>query len=155
MQFFGRIAPPPVAISYPVTLMSTSSRAKKETESLVSGGTSPDERLSRPRSLRDDMELDRHLAAVRRAERDGYRYPRLVSRCTGITGFVYALNREPNHDERAGASGSLTWMRLGACATSGDAVGFFSDHGGSNASAKRVCARCAVRVDCLGYALRH
>jgi hypothetical protein len=73
----------------------------------------------------------------------------------GITDFVEVLNDEPNSYERAAASRSLAWMRIGECVTSGDAVGFFSDHGGSNASAKRVCARCVVRDECLGYALRH
>ena len=73
----------------------------------------------------------------------------------GTTALVHVLNEETNGYGRAGASRSVAWMRVGACVTSGDAVGFFSDHGGSNASAKRACACCAVRTDCLGYALQH
>ena len=73
----------------------------------------------------------------------------------GTTSFVHVLNEEPNGYGRTRVSRSVAWMRVGECVTSGDAVGFFSDHGGSNASAKRVCACCAVRDDCLGYALQH
>ena len=32
---------------------------------------------------------------------------------------------------------------------------FFPEKGGSTREAKRICAECAVRVECLEYALEH
>jgi WhiB family transcriptional regulator, redox-sensing transcriptional regulator len=64
---------------------------------------------------------------------------------------MHALNDEPAVTGHARALRSIGWMRIGECVTAGD-VGFFSDRG-SNLPAKRVCALCPVRDDCLGYAL--
>ena len=69
--------------------------------------------------------------------------------------MVHALNDEPAVNSHARGFRAIGWMRTGACVTAGDAVGFFSDRGGSNAAAKRICARCAVRDECLSYALAH
>ena len=46
------------------------------------------------------------------------------------------------------------WMEQASCATvGGDA--WFPDVGDPAADAKRVCAGCPVRVECLDYALAH
>lgn len=44
------------------------------------------------------------------------------------------------------------WMRDAACAATPD-VDFFPSRGESMTSARAVCDACAVRVDCLAYAL--
>ncbi|MEU6758016.1 WhiB family transcriptional regulator [Streptomyces sp. NPDC046685] len=44
------------------------------------------------------------------------------------------------------------WMAEGLCAQT-DPESFFPEKGGSTATAKRVCAACGVRADCLDYAL--
>lgn len=44
------------------------------------------------------------------------------------------------------------WMERGRCAET-DPELFFPDKGQPSAPAKRVCARCEVRVECLQYAL--
>ena len=47
------------------------------------------------------------------------------------------------------------WMRDALCAEPGYGLElFYSDRGASNDDAKRVCARCLVRRECLAYALR-
>jgi WhiB family redox-sensing transcriptional regulator len=43
-------------------------------------------------------------------------------------------------------------MAAGVCAQV-DPAEFFPDKGGSVATAKRICATCDVRQDCLDYAL--
>jgi WhiB family redox-sensing transcriptional regulator len=45
------------------------------------------------------------------------------------------------------------WRELGVCAET-DPEAFFPDKGGSSRAAKRVCAGCPVRVECLAEALR-
>jgi len=48
----------------------------------------------------------------------------------------------------------LAWMDDGVCAET-DPEAFFPEKGGSVAAARRVCARCPVRTECLEYALGH
>jgi WhiB family redox-sensing transcriptional regulator len=45
-----------------------------------------------------------------------------------------------------------SWMRNGACRGSGTGA-YFPERGVSTARAKGVCAACAVRRECLAYAL--
>ncbi len=44
------------------------------------------------------------------------------------------------------------WHRQGLCA-GGDPDVFFPSHGDPGTQARQICAACAVRDDCLGYAI--
>lgn len=46
------------------------------------------------------------------------------------------------------------WVRDAVCAQT-DPELFFPEKGGSTAAAKRVCAGCPVRAECLAYAIEH
>ena len=46
-----------------------------------------------------------------------------------------------------------SWQERALCAQT-DPEAFFPEKGGSTREAKRVCASCEVRVECLEYALR-
>jgi WhiB family redox-sensing transcriptional regulator len=46
------------------------------------------------------------------------------------------------------------WMQYGAC-NSADPDAFFPEKGGNARDAKKVCAGCDVRAQCLQYALEH
>ena len=46
----------------------------------------------------------------------------------------------------------LAWHQLALCAQT-DPEAFFPEKGGSTREAKRVCASCEVRQECLDYAL--
>jgi WhiB family redox-sensing transcriptional regulator len=49
---------------------------------------------------------------------------------------------------------SPDWQLQAACAGLGvGAEAFFPDKGGSSTAAKKVCAACDVRTECLSYAL--
>jgi WhiB family redox-sensing transcriptional regulator len=48
--------------------------------------------------------------------------------------------------------GGSAWKDQALCAQT-DPDAFFPDKGGSTREAKRVCIGCAVRVECLSYAL--
>ncbi|HET9653825.1 MAG TPA: WhiB family transcriptional regulator [Kineosporiaceae bacterium] len=48
----------------------------------------------------------------------------------------------------------LEWQGRSLCAQT-DPEAFFPEKGGSSRDAKRVCASCEVRVECLNYALDH
>lgn len=50
--------------------------------------------------------------------------------------------------------GVLGWQERALCAQT-DPEAFFPEKGGSTREAKRVCASCEVRVECLEYALMH
>jgi WhiB family redox-sensing transcriptional regulator len=52
----------------------------------------------------------------------------------------------------AGAAGDPAW-RLDALCAETDPEAFFPEKGGSTREAKRVCSGCAVRSECLEYAL--
>lgn len=43
------------------------------------------------------------------------------------------------------------WMELGLCAETDPAI-FFPDKGESVKGAKKICAACSVRAECLAYA---
>lgn len=46
-------------------------------------------------------------------------------------------------------------IERGACAASGRHDLFFSEHPGDQACAQAICGGCAVRVDCLRFALEN
>ncbi len=48
----------------------------------------------------------------------------------------------------------LRWQERALCAQT-DPEAFFPEKGGSTREAKRICTTCAVRSDCLEYALAH
>jgi len=48
--------------------------------------------------------------------------------------------------------GVLAWQEQALCAQT-DPEAFFPEKGGSTREAKRVCASCEVRAECLEYAL--
>ena len=50
--------------------------------------------------------------------------------------------------------GLLSWQDRALCAQT-DPEAFFPEKGGSTREAKRVCASCDVRSECLEYALAH
>jgi len=50
--------------------------------------------------------------------------------------------------------GALAWQDRALCAQT-DPEAFFPEKGGSTREAKRVCASCEVRSECLDYALAH
>lgn len=52
------------------------------------------------------------------------------------------------------ADAERTWMESALCSET-DPDAFHPEKGGSTAPAKRVCAACPVRAECLEYALRH
>ena len=66
----------------------------------------------------------------------------------GVAGFS-ALNWSSGlEDEDQG------WQERALCAET-DPEAFFPEKGGSTREAKRICQACAVRDDCLEYALEH
>jgi WhiB family redox-sensing transcriptional regulator len=48
----------------------------------------------------------------------------------------------------------LAWQEDALCAQT-DPEAFFPEKGGSTRDAKRICAQCTVRAECLEYALRN
>jgi WhiB family redox-sensing transcriptional regulator len=48
----------------------------------------------------------------------------------------------------------MGWADQALCAET-DPEAYFPEKGGSNREAKKVCRRCEVRPECLGYALEH
>ncbi|HSJ46639.1 MAG TPA: WhiB family transcriptional regulator [Euzebyales bacterium] len=48
----------------------------------------------------------------------------------------------------------VPWAEEAKCLNADPDV-FFPEKGGSTREAKRICAECAVRVECLEYALEH
>jgi WhiB family redox-sensing transcriptional regulator len=52
----------------------------------------------------------------------------------------------------AADEGALGWQERALCAQT-DPEAFFPEKGGSTREAKRVCASCDVRAECLEYAL--
>lgn len=51
-------------------------------------------------------------------------------------------------------AGDLSWQDLGECQYTDPGL-FFPEQGGSVRAAKRICRGCAVRVQCLEYALEN
>jgi WhiB family transcriptional regulator, redox-sensing transcriptional regulator len=54
----------------------------------------------------------------------------------------------------ADIQGELEWQERALCAQT-DPEAFFPEKGGSTREAKRVCASCEVRAQCLEFALAH
>ena len=52
------------------------------------------------------------------------------------------------------ADPALSWQERALCAQT-DPEAFFPEKGGSTREAKKVCAQCEVRAECLQYALEH
>jgi WhiB family redox-sensing transcriptional regulator len=52
------------------------------------------------------------------------------------------------------AADERTWMLEAKCLDA-DPEAFFPEKGGSTREAKRICAACPVRSDCLDHALTH
>lgn len=61
----------------------------------------------------------------------------------GVLGSITALD---------GDDSALSWQEQALCAQT-DPEAFFPEKGGSTREAKRVCASCDVRAECLEYAL--
>lgn len=59
-----------------------------------------------------------------------------------------------NEAWREGDEGLLGWQEQALCAQT-DPEAFFPEKGGSTREAKRVCASCDVRAECLDYALEN
>jgi WhiB family redox-sensing transcriptional regulator len=57
-------------------------------------------------------------------------------------------------DEQDGELTELSWQERALCAQT-DPEAFFPEKGGSTREAKRICAGCEVRAECLEYALAH
>ncbi len=53
-----------------------------------------------------------------------------------------------------GADDEPEWQERALCAQT-DPEAFFPEKGGSTREAKRICAGCEVRAECLDYALAH
>lgn len=60
-----------------------------------------------------------------------------------------AINEGPFQGE-----GALEWQERALCAQT-DPEAFFPEKGGSTREAKKVCASCEVRSECLDYALEN
>jgi WhiB family redox-sensing transcriptional regulator len=56
--------------------------------------------------------------------------------------------------ELFGAADEKDWQERALCAQT-DPEAFFPEKGGSTREAKRICAGCEVRAECLEYALMH
>ncbi|HEX6208360.1 MAG TPA: WhiB family transcriptional regulator [Actinomycetota bacterium] len=48
----------------------------------------------------------------------------------------------------------IPWQERARCREFDPEI-FFPEKGGSSREAKRICAQCEVRIECLKYALRH
>ena len=70
---------------------------------------------------------------------------------TGTVGATPLVDRPPRLDELLALP---AWHADAACREQ-PAISFFPDQGQGTAAAKRVCARCLVRRECLEYALEH
>lgn len=57
--------------------------------------------------------------------------------------------------EAATADEDMAWKEHAACASVPDRELFFPTRGESATPAKLICRRCAVRFECLEYALAH
>ncbi|HEU4830932.1 MAG TPA: WhiB family transcriptional regulator [Candidatus Saccharimonadales bacterium] len=60
------------------------------------------------------------------------------------------MNAE-NYQEKSNEP-SVAWDKRGLCGQT-DPEAFFPEKGGSTKDAKKICAKCDVRVQCLEYAL--
>ena len=67
----------------------------------------------------------------------------MTTRRLQVSEFSWSLLPEPEE---------LTWHERALCAQT-DPEAFFPEKGGSTRDAKKVCASCDVKVECLEYAL--
>lgn len=65
-----------------------------------------------------------------------------------VSDSVLPIFGAPEDDELMG------WQERALCAQT-DPEAFFPEKGGSTREAKKVCASCEVRAECLDYALAH
>ena len=68
--------------------------------------------------------------------------------------FVDPLLRELLGDEENSDTAPLAWQRDAVCSQT-DPEAFFPEKGGSTRDAKRICAGCDVKAQCLEYALKN
>lgn len=93
-------------------------------------------------------ELARHASLLRSVDSP---FTSHVAAAIGVTGGdVRPLLAILNGDDSM--AGALRWMDKARCAEV-DAEIFFVEKGGSPRPAKRICAGCDVRAQCLEYAL--
>lgn len=95
-----------------------------------------------PEALLDagDEDADGQPEVLRRESELGQRQDQAV--WIGLPGFGYGYEDE----------GELGWQSDALCAQT-DPEAFFPEKGGSTRDAKKVCAACNVRAECLEYAL--
>jgi WhiB family redox-sensing transcriptional regulator len=62
--------------------------------------------------------------------------------------------RKQTNDDEAGADAVLAWQSDSLCAQT-DPEAFFPEKGGSTRDAKKICASCEVKSQCLEYALQN
>ncbi len=76
---------------------------------------------------------------------------------TGTVGATPLVDRPPRLDELLEVlRGEVpAWHADAACLGRPDAVNFFPGRGQGTAAARRICAKCLVRRECLEYALEH
>lgn len=74
----------------------------------------------------------------------------------GMSGMYLATTYDDNaaFAELLGEPDEQEWQELALCAQT-DPEAFFPEKGGSTREAKRICAGCEVRSECLEYALAH
>lgn len=66
--------------------------------------------------------------------------------------MMMAVEKPEPVDDADEVVNELQWQERALCAQT-DPEAFFPEKGGSTREAKRVCLSCAVRVECLDYAL--
>ncbi len=73
-----------------------------------------------------------------------------------VVGYVPMkwLERQPRTWQPDAPDEEPAWMKRALCAQV-DPEAFFPERGGSTREAKRICAGCDVRAECLEYALVH
>ncbi|HEX2075869.1 MAG TPA: WhiB family transcriptional regulator [Geodermatophilus sp.] len=74
----------------------------------------------------------------------------LLTELSAAVAGAEAVPAQPRRTEHSG--GGESWKAEALCAET-DPEAFFPEKGGSTREAKRVCAGCAVRAECLEYAL--
>ena len=80
--------------------------------------------------------------------------PNLASRGRALRVKASPLVFFPVVEDPCLEDGDLAWQDSALCAKT-DPEAFFPEKGGSYSAAKRVCAQCEVKAECLQYALDH
>jgi WhiB family redox-sensing transcriptional regulator len=98
--------------------------------------------------------MEKHIGRVRRADDP------LTDRSRGRDARFGLANEAPflqNHTRviwgRRQVHHYIPWQERARCREYDPEV-FFPEKGGSSREAKRICAECPVRIECLNYALR-